>query len=450
MKWYFDHNSTTPLDPRVASFLSSLMSDTCTRLGNPSGKHNAAQAARDLLETACADVRYALDCRKSDEIIFTSGATESINAAIVGSVLAFRHLARESGKGMVKPHVMISAIEHRAAISAAAFCRDELDTDVTVVPVDGRGFLSTGALLEGLRPGSTCCVSLILASNEIGTVQTEITDICTRIRQACTPAHYAYLARGDTRFPRFPVVHLDAVQAAGKVELSFAATRADALSVAAHKVGGLAGAGALIIRGDAQLRAEDLPERSAAAGLDLVTYVPLEPLVHGSHQQGGRRAGTESSALVAAFAFALRLRVAERKVTAKHTRACARAFERELRALLRACKLDLHVNGAAGANPPREGSFLPNTLSVTIPGVDAERALADMAAHGIMASAGSSCSNLEEDSSSTVLTAIGTPPALANATFRFSFGMGTSVEDVRAACPIIAAAMARSSAAGPQ
>lgn len=267
MSLYLDNAATTPVRPEVLEAMAPYL----TRVyGNPSSHHEVGEAAASALDDARARVAAVLGMRTGD-VVFTSGGTESNNAAIKGIVL-----------GGPRRHLVTTAIEHESVLASAAYLERLHGATVTYAPVDATGTLSPGALADSLRD-DTALVSIGYANNEIGTIQ-----------DAAALAAVAH-ARGVP-------LHLDAVQAAGWLPLS--GTGADAVTIAGHKVGAPKGTGILAVRG----------------------RLAFEPLLHGGGQERGRRSGTPDVAGAVAIATALTLAEAERAEAAARVAALSKAF----------------------------------------------------------------------------------------------------------------------------
>jgi cysteine desulfurase len=370
---YLDHAASAPLLPEVAEAMLDAMRGGP---GNPSSLHAFGRAARARLTDARDRIAAQLNCKPS-EIVFTSGGTESDNAAVIGAARALRRRG--------KTHVVVSAIEHHAVLHAA----DALEREgfaVTRVMPDSTGYIEPAAVEEALRP-DTGLVSVMWANNEVGTIQ---------------PVH----AIGERLAARGIVFHVDAVQALGAVPIDLKETPAGLVSFSAHKLGGPQGIGALYI----------------ASG------TPFEPLLHGGSQERKRRAGTENVAAACGFALAVEL-AAERRETKVRRLA---ALRDRLEALLigRLGPAGAIVNG-------RIGSRLPHLTNISFIGADTETLLMALDLEGIAAASGSACSSgsLER---SHVLKAMGLPEERLRSAVRFSFGPSNTLEEIETAAEKIA------------
>ncbi|MCI2239979.1 cysteine desulfurase [Paenibacillus sp. TRM 82003] len=360
---YLDHAATSP--PR-REVLEAVWPYLTSVTGNPSSAHEAGRAARAGLDAARSGVAQVLGCRPG-EVVFTGGGTEADNLAVTGIAGADPHRRR----------VVVSAIEHPAVLETAR-ALVQRGFRVDEVGVDGFGVVDLEQL-ERLVDDGTALVSVMYANNEVGTVQplAEVSRICR--------AHGVPL-------------HTDAVQAAGHLPLDTGELGVDALSVSAHKFGGLRGSGALFVRG----------------------AVPLEPLLHGGGQEQGRRSGTVDVAGAVGTAVALGLAEAAREEESARLRA--------LRDRLVAGVLDAVPGARLTGHPVRR---LPHHASFCFAGVGGETVLLELEAAGIACSSGSACSAGSEDASH-VLLATGLDADTARTAVRFSMGPSTTEADVEA------------------
>ena len=363
---YFDHAATTPLDRRV---LEAMLPVLERGWGNPSGIYREAQFARGILDQARDDVAEALECSPS-EVVFTSGGTESDNAAIRGVALARSFAGR---------HLITSEIEHHAVLHPMEALEHE-GFEVTVLPVDGEGFVDPEETAAAVRD-DTILVSIMAANNEIGTLQ-PIAEIAAAVKER----------------NRRTLVHTDAVQAAGAVDLCPDVLGVDLMSLTAHKIYGPKGSGALYVR-----------RRTA-----------LEPILLGGGQEEERRAGTESVAQIVGLAAALQLAESERAERRAHVSGLRDALWRELRERVS----PLRLNG-----PSDWDRRLPNNLHVCFPGVEGESILLQLDMEGFAASSGSACSTGSTEPSH-VLTAIGVDADTAHSAVRLSLGQSNTLDQV--------------------
>ncbi|HKV45440.1 MAG TPA: cysteine desulfurase family protein [bacterium] len=325
MKVYLDHAATTPVDPRV---LQAMLPFFFERAGNASSMHAFGQEARGAVDQARAQVAEMVGGRPS-EIVFTSGATESDNLAVLGVALA------TEGRGR---HIVTTAIEHHAVLEACRFLEQRGYT-ITYIPVDGQGIVDPEKMRRALR-ADTVLVSVMAANNEIGTLQpvAEIGAICR-----------------DRGIP----CHSDATQMVGAAPVSVDALHVDLLSMSAHKRYGPKGVGALYVR----------------AG------TPLLPTQHGGSHERGRRGGTENVPGIVGFGAALRVAAQEMDAERGRLTALRDRFIREALALPGA-----HLNG----DPVRR---LPNNINLSFEGADSQSLVMGLDLHGVAVSSGSACTS---------------------------------------------------------
>ncbi len=365
---YMDHAATTPVSPRVAEAMAPYFAE---RFGNASSIYRLAQDAREAIDDARERCARVLGARGS-EIVFTSGGTESDNAALLGVALA----QREHGK-----HIVTTRIEHHAVLYAAELL-EELGFDVTYVAPDRDGIVSPEAVEEALRPETTL-VSVMLANNETGTVQ-PVAEIARRVR--------AKAAEGG----RTVAVHTDAVQGPGALELDVDALGVDMLSLSAHKFNGPKGTGLLYIR----------------------RGTPFRPTQVGGAQERDRRAGTENTPGIVGMSVALEAAEAARP---ESSAACAALRDRLMAGISE--RVDgTRLNGHAL-------SRLPNNVNVSFPGVEAEPLLMGLDLAGIAASSGSACTAASLEPSH-VLLALGASESMARSSLRLSVSADNTDEEV--------------------
>ena len=365
---YLDHAATTPLRPEA---LQAMLPYLQGAFGNPSSIHAVGQRARKALEDARETVAKALDCRPN-EVVFTSGGTESDNAAIKGGALALRPIGN---------HVVTTVIEHHAVLHTCHQL-ESLGFDVSYVPVDRDGLVDPRAVLDAVTD-RTVLVSVMYANNEIGTVQ-PVAEIAGLVKERAKEQGRTIL------------VHTDAVQAAGYLDLSVKRLGVDMLSLSGHKFHGPKGAGVLFVR----------------------RGTPFSPLLMGGGQERERRSGTENVPAIVGMAEALRLAELEREEACTHGAA--------LRDRLAAGILERVPGSLLNGHPTQR---LPNNVNVCFPGLEAEPVLLGLDLKGIYASSGSACSTASLEPSH-VLTAIGRPADVARGSLRVTVGRATTEDDV--------------------
>ena len=370
---YLDAAATSPVRREV---LEAMWPYLTGDFGNPSSHHAVGESAARGLAQARAEVASWLGCRAS-EVVFTSGGTEADNLAIKGIALA-------NPRGR---HLVTTPIEHEAVLESVDHLVRVHGFAVTFVPVGRDGLISPAAFAEALRPDTTVA-SVMLANNEVGTVQP--------VAELAALAH----AHGIP-------FHTDAVQAAGWLPLDVGALGVDALSVSGHKIGAPKGVGALYVRG----------------------RIPVEPVIHGGGQERGRRSGTENVAGAVALATAARLAGQEREARAAAATEARDAF---VAAVLR------EAPGAELTGHPTER--LPGTASFVFPGVNGEAVLLELERRGVVSSSGSACAAGSEDASH-VLLALGYPEDLARTAVRFTWGGDVDAAALLAVAPAVGEAV---------
>jgi cysteine desulfurase len=369
---YFDHNATTPVDPAV---LAEMIPYLSAEYGNASSVHSFGQRARGAVERAREQVAALIGANPA-EIVFTSGGTESDNAAICGIAGA----ATAAGK---RVHIITSAIEHAAVLHTCQALARKPGTEVTYLPVSADGVVDPNEVRRALRP-ETALITVMHANNELGTLQP-----IEEIGRIAAEAGVTF--------------HTDAVQTAGKVSVDVGRLGVQLLSLSAHKICGPKGAGALYVR----------------------KGMRLAPLMYGGHSERDRRAGTENVPGIAGFGKAAEL---------------ARAHLRDegirlggLRDRLQQGLLErvpgARVNGGAVARTP-------NTCNMLFPGVESESLVIALDLQGIACSAGAACSSGATDPSH-VLEAIGLSSSDARGSLRLSLGSNNTDEEITSALEII-------------
>jgi cysteine desulfurase len=364
---YLDHAATTPVDPLVLEAMKPYFTET---FGNASSIHGTGRVAKSALEAARATIARAIGAQPA-EIVFTSGGTESDNAAVVGVL----HASPEKKvRGIVT-----SAAEHHAVLSVFEEV-EETGVPVHILPVDRHGVVEREALHSALTR-SPLLVSLMYANNEVGAI-TPLPEIAPQVHAVGA------------------LLHTDAVQCLGRVPVNVNDLGVDLMSLSAHKVYGPKGIGVLYIRNG----------------------IAWKPLLHGGGQERGRRPGTENVALAVGFARAVEL--ASERMSGEDARLAAMrdTLEKELVQELPG----LVVNSTAGER-------LPNILNISfdsaVASMQGEMLIVNMDLEGIAASSGSACTSGSVQPSH-VLMAMGRDTATAAASIRFSFGRLNQMEDV--------------------
>lgn len=374
---YLDHNATTPVDPAV---LQAMLPYFSGDYGNASSIHTFGQRARAAVEAAREQVA-ALLLARPQEIVFTSGGTESDNHAIFG-VLQSRLHANPA------PHIITTVIEHEAVLNTCQVLEKQ-NARVTYLPVSRDGLINLDELSQSIRP-ETALITVMHANNELGTIQP--------LEQI---GHIA--ADRDIYF------HTDAVQSAGKIPLNVQACQLDLLSLSGHKIYAPKGIGALYIKGGTR----------------------VQQFLYGGHHQRGFRPGTENVAGIVGLGKAAEL--------ARLALAEDAAGISALRDRLEQGLLNRIPNARAnGAGAPRT----PNTSNITFSGIEGEALVIALDLKGLACSTGAACSSGAVEPSH-VLTAIGLPASEARASIRFSLGRHTTSAEIDAALEIVPAAVAQ-------
>ena len=364
-KVYIDYNATTPLRPEVKS---SIIEDLEV-FGNASSMHASGRLARKRVEQARGVVGDLIGAA-GGTVIFTSGGSEANNTVFQ----TMRRLV-ETGAAKGRGEIITTAIEHPCVLNSALNL-EKLGFKVIILPVDEYGKLRIEELEKALGD-KTLFVSVMAANNEIGTVQ-DIKKITSLVKDAGA------------------FMHVDAVQAAGKIPVDSGGLAVDYLTVSAHKIYGPKGVGALYAKKGA----------------------PLFPLIHGGHQEDGLRAGTYNNLSIFGFGKAAEIAAAE----VEKYGGVISALRDRLRRGIEKNIPNIKINGH-----PQD--ILPNTLNVSFPGAEGEAILLSMDMKGIEASTGSACASGSLEPSH-VLLATGVGPELAHGSIRFSLGWGITEEDI--------------------
>ena len=383
---YLDHAATTPMLPEAVA----AMSEQLVRVGNASSLHASGRDTRRVVEESRELIAGALGCRPG-EVVFTSGGTESDNLAVKGLFWA-----RRTGDGR-RTRILSTAVEHHAVLDPLHWLAERDGAAVELLPVDAECRLDIEALKQAVDrdPGSVALVSVMWANNEVGTLQ-PIAEVVELARAHGIP------------------VHTDAVQAVGQVEVDFAASRTDALTLTGHKLGGPFGVGALVVRRELDVTA----------------------LQHGGGQERDIRSGTIDAPAIVGLATAVELSVRRRAEYAARVSALRDNLVRRVREVVPSAV----VNG----DPVRR---LPANAHLTFPGCEGDSLLMLLDARGVECSTGSACS-AGVPQPSHVLLAMGCSDEDARSSLRFSLGHTSTPADVDALVEAIGPAVERAAEAG--
>lgn len=362
---YLDHAASTPVHPDVAAEMVKVMTG---HVGNASSIHAYGRDVKKLIQNARDRIAKVVDCLP-EELVFTSGGTESDNLALFGVATAFAHQGR---------HIITTQAEHHAILHAC----EQLESkgyEVTYLPVDQYGRVTPTQVLEAIRK-DTILISIMYANNETGTIQ-PIAEI------------------GQIAKEQQVLFHVDAVQAAGILPISCSQLPADLMSFSSHKMNGPQGIGALYVRQKLQ----------------------LTPLLFGGLQEKKRRAGTENVAGIVGFATAADIAYREQSAKYKH-------YE-ELRALFLA-QLDETVGHDRYIINGHPEHRLPHIINISFPECGTETMLMNLDMEGIAVASGSACTSGSLEPSH-VLKAMNLSEETLSSAIRFSMGMGNTTNNIK-------------------
>jgi len=384
---YLDNSATTPVDARVAEAMARSLTNN---FGNPSSVHGFGQQARAAVDRARREVAALINARPN-EVIFTSGGTEANNLAIRGVCQASSLHGRQ---------IITSAIEH-PSVNGVCTALEKEGWEVTRLPVYENGIVRVEDVREALRP-DTILVTVMLANNEIGTVQ-PISDIGALIREK--------RAAGQKHL----FLHTDAVQAAGRMPVNVEELACDLLTMSAHKMYAPKGVGALYVRRGVRLRGQNI----------------------GGHQERERRAGTENVPGIVAFGEAAKLAREELQPRIAHDATLRDQFERKVTDLIS----EIVFNGDSAQR-------LPHLANISFRYIEGEGLLINLDLQGVAVSTGSACSSgtLEP---SPVIRALGVDDETARGSIRFSFGKDNTEADVDYVVEVLVQAVERLRALSP-
>ncbi|MBC2123927.1 cysteine desulfurase family protein [Listeria innocua] len=373
---YLDHAATSPIHPEV---IQTMLGAITNSYGNPSSIHYAGREARKALDEARHTIAQSIQAEEK-EIVFTSGGTEGDNLALIGTALAHK----ENGK-----HIITSQIEHHAVLKTCEYLETQ-GFEVTYLPVDEHGIVSSESVQKALRP-DTILVSIMYGNNEIGTIQ-PIAEI------------------GAVLLDHQAVFHTDAVQAYGLLNINVIELGVDLLTTSSHKINGPRGVGFLYVKNGTRLAYQ----------------------MHGGEQERKRRAGTENLAGICGFSAASIIMTNERELKNEEYV----SFKKRMAEIWRAAGLDFEVNGL-------EANTLPHVFSVRFPGVSIEQLLMNLDMEGIAVSSGSACTAGTVDPSHVLVALFGENHPAIQETVRISFGLGNHLEEIEAAATKVSEVVAR-------
>jgi cysteine desulfurase len=395
---YLDHAATTPMLPEVLA----AMTEQLGRVGNASSLHASGRAARRVAEQSRERLAEALGARPS-EVLFTGGGTESDNLAVKGLFWARRQTDSR------RRRIVVSPAEHHAVLDSVEWLAKHDGADVTWLPLEPTGRVHPQALAEALGDGRDVAVASVMwANNEIGTV--------SDVAALAEVAHAVGVP-----------LHTDAVQAVGQVPVDFGASGADALTLTGHKLGGPMGAGALLLRRDAE----------------------CTPLLHGGGQERDVRSGTLDVAAIVGLAVAAASAAEGReersaRLAVLRNRLVAGIVAQIPDAQLNGAPLDDVLRGAdSSAGPGR----LPGNAHLSFPGAEGDALLMLLDARGVECSTGSACS-AGVARPSHVLLAVGADAERARSSLRFTLGHTSTDADVDAVLDVIEPVVERARRAG--
>ena len=383
---YLDHGATTPMLPEAIEAMSAQMAT----VGNASSLHTSGRLGRRVVEESREAIAQAMGARPS-EVLFTSGGTESDNLAVKGTFWA----RKDADPRRVR--ILVSTVEHRAVLDCVEFLHAHEGAKVTWLEVDqlGRVHPETVRTAIGTDPETVALVSVMWANNEVGTVQ-PIAEIAALCHEFDIP------------------MHSDAVQAVGQVEVDFAASGLDLLSISGHKIGGPQGVGALLARRDAT----------------------LVPLIHGGGQERQVRSGSLDVPAIRGFAVAMRHATANRATGAERLIALRDK-------LIRGAQDAGFGVQVSGDWEPGDGTRrLPGNAHLLVPGCDGDSLLYLLDAAGVQCSTGSAC-QAGVPQPSHVLLAMGMSEHKARGALRLTLGHTSTSADVDAFLAALPAAVER-------
>lgn len=379
-KVYLDYAATSPLDPKV---LEEMLPYLKENFGNPSSIHSSGQEARVAVDKAREIAARFLNC-SPEEIFFIGSATEADNIAILGVVKAA--LRQGSGqaqkKGVAKPHIITSAIEHPAVLETCRYLEKQGIAEVNYLPVNKEGVVKVEDLEKAIKP-NTALVSIMYANNEIGTVQ-PIAEIAAVIHKSKIINHKSSI-----------LFHTDAAQAVNYLNCDVEKLGIDLLTLSGHKIYGPKGIGVLYVK----------------------KGTLIEPIMYGGHQEQGIRPGTEAVANIVGFGEAVKGIVSQKSKIANLKKLRDKLLQGILNKIPKT-----YLNGSLEQR-------LPNNINISFAGVEGESILMALDQKGIAVSTGSACASGSLEPSH-VLMALGLSSERAHGSIRFSLGRYTTEQEI--------------------
>lgn len=377
---YFDYASATPVDPRVLRVLTLA---TKRYYANPSAIHSLGVAAHRALDEARSKVATVLGAH-ADEVVFVSGGTESDNLAILGTIRAFKKI-----HPTIRPHIVVSSIEH-AAVLGAVDASVDTGVDVSLLPVTHDGVVDLKMLRKLIRP-ETILVSVMMANNEIGTIQ-PVVEIAKEVRHA-----RRHKQSDDRVGARYPLFHTDASQSLNYLPIAVEKMGVDLLTINGSKLYGPKGTGALFVK----------------------RGTPIAPILFGGDQEFGLRPGTESLPALIAFAEAVSLASSMRDKEVLRMS----ALQKYAVAKLQKLPYPIRINGSLEHR-------LPNNINFTVLGYNGEMLVVYLDARGVCASVKSACKSTDAEPSHVIKALDLEATDVEAGSVRISFGRGTTKKEI--------------------
>lgn len=385
---FLDYASTTPLDKRVLKSMLPFMAD---HFGNPSAIYKEGVEAKNVIKESRTTIARLLNIRP-EEIVFTASGTEADNLAVLGVINSWKNLETRLPRGSLasKLHIVTTNIEHPGILELCKYL-EKNNVEVTYVPVEENGIVDAQKIKAAIKP-NTVLVTVMLANNEIGTIQ-PIRDIVRIVQE---------YKKTRTNKLNIPYVHTDASQAANYEDLSFQKLGVDMMTLDASKIYGPKGMGLLAIK----------------------RMVSIEPIIYGGGQERGLRSGTENVPGIVGFAKAVEIAQEMREQESLRLRELQEYFFDTV----------IKMSPLVSSNGDKE-KRLPNNVNICIEGIDSEFAVIQLDTQGISCSSASSCMNLSEEPYSYVIDSLDkardkAPRNCRSSSLRFTFGRATKKKEI--------------------